>query len=566
MTTLTATAPAHHSHTQPRDGGKFVKKNDSGGSTGALATTGNNQNGGGAIAVNANINAPYTSPLSLTPAAVPGVDGRYSRPSVQSGLWWGQGIASFTGVVARRAWDADTLQWLSATRHAGIYGLSEWGAVAPLILLRVMTYLHPLASHALANNLDLAFAPDDVRIVAVEATERPDGSQSEKVNSEGTAALAMLWDRLDRIQPELGGWRGLMRTNARRAMDAGMAILEGVPSAVRGEGVGTAYTIDPLTCRFRDTDQGRVLEQRQIGNGQPVRLPAERVFHSSLDGDTDNPYGEPLFKAFPFDGLADFREQGNLAELFEAIVWPRLAFSFPLLEIIEYATQNADRVLIGRGPADPVTGFPRDLTASEFGLQQQELFKTQIQTLNHNDQIYSLKGGEVKPIDLAAGLAGTDPAMQRRMIRIASALRHPATMLNIPVGGTQGLGVTNWRAYAKQLESLRAFGAQPVISLANLHLRLLGLPFTARLKAEKIQTTDRMLDAQADQINLQNTLTKRNQNWISNEEASIEATGSGPYADPPMAPVATPDPAEATVPPAAATNATPPKDNTNANK
>ncbi|MBB6053264.1 hypothetical protein [Armatimonas rosea] len=468
----------------------------------------------------------YIGPSAFTPEAAPDMFGRFSRPG------YFNGYASYLGIVPRRGWDEQTQHWIGQSSGMPLRSVEQWAQSAPLVLLRLLAYLHPLASQAVGNNLDLAFAPEDVSIVAVELVTRSDGTTTEKVSSEGTAVLTALWDKL---APELGKERGLMRSCGLRLMDCGLAMLEGVPDENPRNGLKDIYTIDPLTIRFRDTDEGRLIEQTQFGYGIPSQLPRERIAYAALDGDSDNPYGEPLFKAFLAEALADVREQKNLGDLMHSVVWPRLFFSFPFEQVVEYA-RTTPEVLVGAGGLG-ADGNAIDLSPTQYAFTQMELFKKSIQALAADDQLFGIKGGDAKTLTLAEGLAALDPIFQRRALRIASSLRHPATLLNIQMGGTQGLGDTNWRVYATQLRSLRASGAAPVLQIANLHLRLMGLNLVARLKAEPIRTTEKLTDAQADQTSIANAITKRDQGWITQEEASIEVTGSGPVGDAP-APIA----------------------------
>lgn len=440
--------------------------------------------------------------------------------------------ASYLGIVPRRGWDDQTRLWFAQVQQSGTSALHRWAESVPLRLLQVLTELHPMASMATGNNTALGFSPDDIRIVA----EVPSGGGN--LHKKGQVALEELWGRLP---AHFGGMIGLGRALMRQSLWSGMHCAESVLSDQPLGGVATVETFDPLSVRWRDTpDHGRILEQEQVMASLSQilpgavyvgdlsqdgwrELPQETCFVSPFDGDTDNPYGTPVYSAFLAEGLADIRDWKNIGDVMHAIVYPRLFFAFPFEQIVQFAKDSKDTdgdVLTGAGPDGG------DLTATEYAFSVQEMFKQDIQGLSADSQLFGLKGGEVKPITLADGMRGLQVPLEMRRLRLAMSLQHPATMLGITQGGTQAYSGVEWKAYAKKLESIRGHVVEALVKIANLHLRYSGINAIAKAEVAKIQTSDKKADEEARGLAIGNERSLILMGFSTGDDASMALTGS----------------------------------------
>src|ERR1019366_3328041 len=82
--------------------------------------------------------------------------------------------------------------------------------------------------------------------------------------------------------------------------------------------------------------------------------------------------------------------------------------------------------------------------------------------------------------------------------------------------------------YANSLVSLMDKAASPLVEASQLHLRLLGMPYTAEAEMQNTETITRLIDAQAEAIEISNEVAKVQQNWQLNDTAAMTITGSAP--------------------------------------
>lgn len=445
-------------------------------------------------------------PFARTPA---GGGGRVTRPAYYS-PYSGNGL----GIVPRRGLDP-----ISARFLAELECLRDMAGVYPLRLLALVTHLHPLVRQAWSNNQSLGFAPGDTRIVAVKDLDGQAGGR-EAQDDAGTAALDDLWDRH-------GGLVALQRAGSDQAMTAGMACYEGVPGP-RGMGLADVLTFDPLSVRFRQgKDSGEpplVAQQSQTGGF--VDLPGESCFCVGMDATRDNPYGIPLFSAVLTEALEDVGLQRILRDVLYAVAWPRTTVGFPLEELVKFGEENyASLGLLQPGQQYVADGAP---TAAQWAMEQFEALRTLMESLKAAETLIFPKGGTVGTLN-GGDLRGTEGTLQMQRHRLVMAVDQPPTLLGIDTGGTKAYGSVHWKVYALKLEALRHFVNSILVKLANLHLRLLGLPLTARAEVTPIRTEDLLQAAEARSLETETEFTHVRAGFTSAEEASITLTGSGLY-------------------------------------
>ena len=418
---------------------------------------------------------------------------------------YGNGI----GIVPRRGWDAGTAAFLSYAEQSPIAALTLWSSTLPHRLLAVLADIHPMISQVRSNNLRLAFSPGDTRIVAVSLA----GKDGETIDGPGTAALDALWASLP---PETGGLLGLQAALGDMALTCGLCTVEAVPG-LRGQGLADIATFDPLTVRFIDDAAGRHLQQNQ--GGQWKGLDPARCFAKGVDSSRDNPYGRPLFGAALGEALNDIAIQQNLREVLRAAAWPRLSVGFPFEEMIAFAAANP-ALTTGAGPGG------RDLTAVEFAQEQFSAFQAKIATLKADDVLIYPKNGMVDALSVGAGLSGLEGILDRQRHRLVMALDELPGMVGITDGGTQSYTSVQWGIRAKKLEWLRGFVNGLLVSVASLHLKLLGSTAVARAETKPIKTSDALAVAQARSFEIANEKQLVVMGLQSQDDAAHHLTGS----------------------------------------
>lgn len=421
------------------------------------------------------------------------------------------------GVIPRRGWDQRTSALLEGVTAQGVVGLRGWAESAPLRLLEVLCDLHPMAQMAMSNDLSLSFAPGSTRIVAVKDYKAGKGS----VDDGATAEISRLWEAS-------GGLTALQQTLGAHLNTFGWVGAEAVPvTDANGNAVAVekAVEIEPLSVRYKGQDGGRVaLQQRQPNrkeNGGWRTLDLATIFTRAWMGSRKNPYGRPRYGAFLGEGLADIAEQRNLRDWLHAAAWPRLAVHFPFTFLAQWAVDHPEVLVVSDG-----SGGTKTIGPDEWARQQFDAMMADFESLNSSDTLMVPEG--TNPTMLSAGgVSGLAEVLKLRRLRLCEALDQLPALLGITDGGTQAYATVQWGVQTDKLVSFRDAVNGVLVSVANLHLRLMGLDMIARADTEPLRSLDALRDAQARAQDIKNEFALGRAGILSAEEVSINLTGTG---------------------------------------
>ena len=447
--------------------------------------------------------------------------GRQTRPGYFDGFsYGGLSVNGVLGIIPRRGFDPASEAFLQGVASGKAEQVRAFAETMPLRLLRVLMTTHEMGAMALSNDLAFTFRPGAMKLVAVKDYKKGKGV----VDEAETAYLDRLWNRTDGLaRAEMipggqgGGIEALQKALARQQTTDGLSALECV---IGGDGVEDIIDFDPLSVRFRDTDLGRLTEQRQAdaaGGWRALDLSTVRV--AAWNGSRENPYGGPRLGTFLGVGLADIAEQRSLRDWLHASAWPRIAFEFPIEQWIKYATENPE---VREGLADD----GGDLTATEWAEREVENMRRVVEGLTSSDFIIMATGGKASALNVAPG-GGVAELLTQRRLRVAQGLDHPPALIGITDGGTQAYATVQLRQYGAKLTGVAQDPDRAVEWIANLDLRARGVDMVARVEREEIVLTDALLDQQARQLQINNLLTLVDRGVVSPEEASIMLTGTG---------------------------------------
>jgi hypothetical protein len=402
-------------------------------------------------------------------------------------------------------------------------GLQSAACGNALRLLEWLADLDPEVGLATWNALRLTTAPGAVRIVATK--ESNVGAGDDAIDDEGTADLDAFWKNLP---GELGGFDGVLRTMVFASLFTGMICIEAVPGPVMS-GLEESWPVDSLTIAFRREEikpkkwrlipyQWQVIPQGPGFMGNYVRLDTSTFFWRSLDNGVDNPYGRAPFAPAVSEVLCHIAMIKDLRDAIHNSAWDRLGFGFDWTETARIARE--------------VYKITDPAKVNEWVQKQFEDARDAIGTLKPDDNIVYDKNGGITTIEGATGLTALEAILKFLRSRVIQALKSLPTLMGINDGSTQTYTTVEWQIYAAGLESLRSLAVSLLEEVANLHLRLLGKPLKAEARVEKIRTNDRLVDAQAEAIQIKNAKEKIRLGWSSHEEESINITGSAPVAEP----------------------------------
>lgn len=399
----------------------------------------------------------------------------------------------------------------------------KYGRENPLRLLSLLPDVHPSIGLALWNALRLTTCEGDTQIVAVKPGTPGKG---EVVDNGGTAAIEALWESLPE---EIGGLTGLMTQLIQQAMLTGLVCAEAVPAS-RMQGVYRVWPVDSLTIHFhRDFETTEVMPlQRQLLIKKPKEtfqgyavLSRDTFFWRSIDQQVDEPYGRAPFAPAVFECLADLAMIEDIRDAIHNAAWPRLGLGQNYTELYKIAHEIM-------GLQDNTGDYAATTWVNQRILEVQEA----VGKLKAADNIIYDAAGKLDMVESRGAFGNMRPVIEFLRQRIVQSLKTLPTLMGINDGSTQTYTTVEWAIYAAGLESIRNVVVNVLCKCAQVHLRLLGLDLKAVGKVKPIRTTDGMIEAQGQSIQIGNLKQLVQLGWISNEEGAITATGSGPVADP----------------------------------
>lgn len=449
------------------------------------------------------------------------------RPSTTGGArvsqasWLSPGMIDGFGFVPRKKFIGALGS--TETQLMSIEAILALAATDPLRALTYLPEVVPEVSKSVWNSLRLGCGENAVRMRAI--ARNPSGTGVVE-KPEGTEAVRALFESLP---PEVGSFTGALQQNFLMLLFSGMSAVEAVPGP-RNKGVAEVWPLDTLSLQFRRNKQDKRLylwQRQRVLTGTkgsiPVyggfmQLPPDRTFWTSIDGFPDDPYGRA----------------------------PMSATLMPILELMAFMK---DLLLAWHRVGTPKwdIGFDYEMWAriarEELGLADKEQITEYIEEqFDHAIELFeSLQADDAFFHDIQSkvsvnGSGGHWPNVKEiweiLRWRLITAMHDMPTLMGVVEGNTETWSSVDWQIYAASLMTMVQKAAQPLIQAANLHLRLLGMPYIVEAVYAPIRANQRMVDAQSEQLEIENEAKKRDQGWQTQDEASIAITGSAAVGEP----------------------------------
>ncbi|MEM4997415.1 hypothetical protein WKH56_33005 [Priestia sp. SB1] len=289
------------------------------------------------------------------------------------------------------------------------------------------------------------------------------------------------------------------------------------------------HAVDPSRVDFRRNRETNELElvQRQEDGTYKVLNP-ETVFYYGQDPDIDDPYGRSPSLSILQIIFFQVQVLKDLQKVVHHQGHPRFDISIVEEAIIE----NMPDYVKNQGP-DAVREFVSSYIAD---VEEQMANLEPDSDFFHTDSI---------KVDLAGGTSSGQMLNAEKLIgiinqQVVTALKQLPILLGRNETATETHGSIQWQIYVRGIESLQR-GVKRLLERAyNVVLQVNGLQGSAYITFDKLQTSDRKTDAEAENIETQTKIAQVNQGWIENDEAATEMVGHPAVNDPiPINPVAT---------------------------
>lgn len=286
------------------------------------------------------------------------------------------------------------------------------------------------------------------------------------------------------------------------------------------------HAVDPTSVDFRkDKETGEIQLVQKQSDGTYKVLNREQVFYQPLDPDIGDPYGRspilPVLQVvfFQTEVLKDLKavahNQGH-ARFDISIVEESILKNIP--PSIASQGEQAVRQFVGK--------YIGDIEAAFNKLKPDDNFI-------HPDSVkVEMTGGtNGKSMDATALINIINQ-------QLVASLKQLPILLGLNETSTETHGTVQWQIYVAGIESIQR-GVKRILERAyNVALQVQGKQSKARLTFNKLRTTDRFQDAQAERIETNTWIAKVQQGWANNDEAANEVVGHDAVAEP-QAPVST---------------------------
>jgi hypothetical protein len=280
------------------------------------------------------------------------------------------------------------------------------------------------------------------------------------------------------------------------------------------------HAVDPSTLDFRkNNDTGEVeLVQRQ-SNGTYKVLNREQVFYYPIDPDIGDPHGRsPIL---PILQIVFF--QVEVLRDLKAVAHHQGHARFDISIMEEAILKNIPPGIAAQG----------EEAVRQFVMKYISDIEAMFKRLKPDDNF--IHPDSVK-VEMAGGTAGKSMDLTKIIDvinqQIVSALKQLPILLGRNEGSTETHGTIQWQIYVAGIESIQR-GTKRLLERAyNLALQIQGRQSRARLTFNKLRTTDRYKEAQAEEVETRTKIVQVQQGWIDNNEAALEMVGHEAVSDP----------------------------------
>lgn len=283
-------------------------------------------------------------------------------------------------------------------------------------------------------------------------------------------------------------------------------------------------TPDPITVRFRrvnDPSRGPIWQPGQWQNGQFMPFDRPTVRYTPIDPFPGNPYGRALAAPSLFTALFLLGMLHDIRRVVQQQGYPRLDLSLDTEKLAtildEYTGDSAEYQAKLQEVVDAVVNAYAELEPDDAYVH------TDVVTVNR-------PVGAVDSSSLGA-IDGLIAALERMATR---ALKSMPIMMGLSESNTETQANRQYEIYAAGIKSIQHYAETTLERLLTLALEAQGIQASVEFRFAEMRAAEALRDAQTEAMQIQNAAAKRDQGWISQDQASEEITGEPAVAPEPL--------------------------------
>ena len=255
-------------------------------------------------------------------------------------------------------------------------------------------------------------------------------------------------------------------------------------------------------------------QQAFIGNY--IKLNEQTFYYLPVDPFIGDPYGRSAASPAVADIFFNLQTLFDLRKVIHTQGWPRIDIKI----ITDTLTKNA-----------PAQIAADEKLLSDYIKKCQKQIEDEYDSVAPDDAYIHTDAVEVG-FQAGASSGGRifDPTQLLRSIerRTIRALKQLPVLMGSNEGTTETHGTVQYEIYAAGIEAFQKLIEDLFENMFEMYLQLEGIQSVVEFNLDRVRTADRKADADAETIEITNEITKRDEGWIDNDEASINITGSEP--------------------------------------
>lgn len=286
-------------------------------------------------------------------------------------------------------------------------------------------------------------------------------------------------------------------------------------------------TPDPATIKFEraaDPVRGEVWRPFQWQRGQRVYLDSPTFRYVPVDPFPGRPYGRPVAAPALFTTLFLLGLLHDLKRVVQQQGYPRLDISV--------LTEKLNALI----PADAKTDAVKFKEWSDAAIQQVQDFYDELEpddAFVHLDTVEM--GKPVGTVD-SSSLGAVDGLIQALERMSTRALKTMPLLMATTDGVSEANANRQWEIFAAGVKSMQHYCETMLERLLTLGLRAQGAEARVEFRFSELRAAELLRDAQVEKMQIENEVRKRNEGWISQDDASQKITGHDAVGEAPAIP------------------------------
>lgn len=276
-------------------------------------------------------------------------------------------------------------------------------------------------------------------------------------------------------------------------------------------------TPDPYSARFKkivDPKRGEVWKLGQLQNGRWVDLSEyNNIKYIPLDPLPNSPYGRSMAAPALFLAIFSLAMLHDLRRVIQQQGYPRIDIEIKLEALLEIMPKD-----ISPGSQefnDWILATFNEIKAAYAQLEPEDAY-AHLDNLKVNRPIGTLD---------ASSLGSVDKIFATIEIQLTRALKATKLSMEINESSSETHANRQWELHAVRIGSFQTYVQDLLESLLQVLLQAQGIQGRVEFRFGSIRASEELRYAQTEAMKIANAKAKRDEGWITQDEASQEVTG-----------------------------------------